>query len=240
MKKILLAATIISASTAGAMAADLPSRKTAPVYAAAAPVMSWTGFYLGANLGYGWMDRFNKQGLQNVWTGVGWVQALVPFSGDPHGGLVGGVQAGYNYQLSPMFVIGGEADIQATSVGGGQIARRVPWFSTIRGRIGVTPFSPNLLVYATGGFALGDLSIGPFFDGFKPTKLATGWTAGGGLEYAFAGNWSAKLEYLITNIGRSDWGGAFGHVPERVHTHTVRLGLNYHFYSASVPVVAKY
>ncbi len=242
MKKFLLAATVIASSFAAAEAADLPSRKMAPPPIAYSPASaySWTGFYVGASVGYGWMDKFNTAGP--IGFGPGGKIALA----DPHGGVVIGPQVGFNYQISPMFVAGVEADWQGSTAGGGVIGRRTPWFATLRGRLGVTPFNPSLMVYATGGFAFGKLQIGPFPlpPGGTASQVATGWTIGGGLEYAFAGNWSAKLEYLFTNLG-----GNFANplllagttTSQRVHDHTIRVGVNYHFYSyGGAPVLARY
>ncbi|MFO1167345.1 MAG: outer membrane protein [Rhodoblastus sp.] len=242
MKKFLLAATMVASSFAAAQAADLPSRKMAPppaVVYSPASVYSWTGFYVGASIGYGWMDNFNRAG--SIGFGPGGKLQLE----SPHGGIVVGPQVGFNYQISPMFVAGVEADWQGSSVGGGVVGRRTPWFATLRGRLGVTPFNPSLMVYATGGFAFGDLRIGPFPlpPGGTISQVATGWTLGGGLEYAFAGNWSAKLEYLYTNIG-ANFANPFvfgATASQRVREQTIRLGVNYHFYSTgSAPVLARY
>ncbi|HMN72032.1 MAG TPA: porin family protein [Rhodoblastus sp.] len=233
MKKLLLAATCFSAVMGGAaFAADLPSRKAPPpIYTSPAPVFSWTGFYIGANVGYGWMDAFNK--------GVVFAPGGLA---DPHGGIVGGGQIGYNYQFSPMFVAGLETDFQGSGVGGGITARKTPWFGTVRARLGVTPFAAPVMLYATGGFAYGRLNIGPFFPtGVSFGKVATGWTAGAGVEYAFTPNWSAKVEYLFTNLGANYPVGVFGSdVQQRVHDHLVRVGLNYRFGWGASPVVAKY
>ena len=240
MKKFLLAATALVMSFGGAQAADLPSRKAPPpMMYSPAPVYSWTGFYLGASIGYGWMDKFNTAGPFGFAPGGRIALA------DPHGGGVIGPQIGFNYQISPMFVAGVEADWQGTTVGGGVIGRRTPWLGTLRGRLGVTPFSPSLMVYATGGFAFGDLRIGafPFPPGGSFSQTATGWTVGGGLEYAFANNLSAKLEYLYTDIGANFPipFGFTGTAQQRVHDHIVRIGLNYHFNSfGGAPVVARY
>lgn len=231
MKKLLLATTLLAGSVAAAQAADLPSRKAPPpVYTTPAPVMTWTGFYAGLNVGYGWMDNFNK----NTVFGTGFA--------NPHGGVLGGGQIGYNWQVSPMFVLGVETDFQGSSVGGGFVPRHTPWFGTLRGRIGVTPFNPNLLLYATGGLAYGDLSIGPDLFGTKYDKVAVGWTVGGGVEYAFSPNWSVKAEYLFKNMG-ADYptGLLFTQQTERVHEHLVRVGVNYRFnWGGPAPVVAKY
>ena len=235
MKKTLSAIALCAVFASGAaLAADLPSHKAAPVYVPPAPVFTWTGLYAGLNLGGGW-------------TNSGWNGAK--------GYVLGGGQIGYNLQLSPMFVAGLETDFQGAS------SRNLNWFGTVRGRLGITPFSPNLLVYGTGGFAYGEgggggnywnnaaLLNGPNNNGLPvvgngwsgANSVKTGWTAGGGVEWAFAPRWSAKVEYLHTDLsgnGDNGWWGA------RVHhnrSNLVRLGVNYHFNVATpAPVFAKY
>jgi outer membrane immunogenic protein len=247
LHKLLFAALAASTAAGSALAADLPSRKEAPVYIAPAPVFTWTGFYVGLNAGYGWLGSYNRANyVTHAWTGWGWAPGYGPVGGNGNGGFVGGGQIGYNYQISPMFVVGLEADFQGSSIGhgggywGGGVNRSVDWFGTLRGRVGVTLFNPQLLVYGTGGFAFGDMRLTNLWGGYAPRTTATGWTAGGGLEWAFTPNWSAKVEYLFTNIGSSNWGGYNPRV-ERVHINTVRAGVNYRFnWGGSAPVVAKY
>jgi opacity protein-like surface antigen len=86
-----------------AAAADLPP----PVYVPAAQVFSWTGFYIGANAGYGWS---NASGTLTTTTG----SEPFNFTGN---GFVGGAQMGYNWQVGPA-VFGAEADFQRTTISG--------------------------------------------------------------------------------------------------------------------------
>lgn len=228
----IVAAASLNAAFTGAQAADLPSRKAPPpVYTQPVSAFDWTGFYVGANVGYGWMDPYNK--------GVAFAPGGLA---DPHGGIVGGGQIGYNYQFSPLFVAGIETDFQGSSVGGGITARNTPWFGTVRARLGLTPFSAPVMLYATGGFAYGRLNIGPSFPtGLIYSKVSTGWTVGGGVEYAFTPNWSVKGEYLFTNIGANFQGAPLQPAfMQRVHDHVVRVGLNYRFGGYAAPVVARY
>ena len=245
MKKLAYCAAALTLTVSSAIAADLPSRKAPAPYVPPPPVFSWTGVYVGVNLGGGWLDRYNVQGYGTAWNGIGWWPVYVPYGDSSPGGIVGGGQIGYNYQISPLFVVGVEADIQGASIGGGTqwwggVAKRgIDWFGTVRGRVGVSLFNPQLLVYGTGGFAYGDLRLNlPLYSGFRQT--ATGWTVGGGVEYAFLQDWSAKVEYLYTNIGASYPGAPS--VQHRAHLHTVRAGLNWHLnlFSSPAPVLAKY
>jgi outer membrane immunogenic protein len=178
-------------------------------------------------------------------------------------GVVGGAQVGYNYQFG-QFVLGVETDFQGSSIRGGNndtsqslilspfrrgseflaplgaltgANTSLEWFGTVRGRVGYL-ILPTLLVYGTGGFAYGQV------DAFGLSNTATGWTAGGGIEWMFAPNWSAKAEYLYVNLSNNNWnnGGGFNfgnaYNPQ---FNIVRAGVNYHFnWGAPAPVVAKY
>ena len=219
-------AVAASLAALSASAADLPSRKEPPpVYLPPPPVFTWTGFYVGLNLGGGWLDRDDD----GHW--------LAPSSQSNTGGVIGGAQIGYNYQLTPLFVVGLETDFQGSSVGGGAIrggalTRSVDWFGTVRGRAGVSMLNAQLLLYGTGGFAYGDLSSNYGWLGSQ-ARTGTGWTAGGGLEYAFLPNWSAKVEYLYTNIG-ANYDPIYVapfivETQQRAHLNTVRAGVNYRF-----------
>ncbi len=219
MNKVLATASTLSLMIfAGtAFASDLPSRKSAPVYVPP-PIFSWTGYYAGLNLG-----------------------ADFPQSGYATGGQAhvnGGGQVGYNLQLSPLFVAGVETDFQGTSSG------LNPWFGTVRARIGVTPFSPNLMFYGTGGFAYGGVNNNwagwnGAFD--NSSSVGTGWTAGGGVEWAFHPNWSVKAEYLYTNLSGNTWNNGWGGGYGQLRSHHIRLGVNYHFNMATPsPIFAKF
>ncbi|MCB8820652.1 outer membrane protein [Microvirga rosea] len=217
MKKILLSSVALLGLTVGAAAADLPSR-TAPAPIMAVPVFTWTGFYIGVNAGYGW----------NTNNGNGYYDPAFGYYGNGNdGGFVGGAQAGYNYQIG-QFVIGVEGDVQYADRGHGDRGYyglgyyygdngSNDWFGTVRARAGVA--FDRALIYATGGFA---------FNGNDG-----GWALGGGLEYAFTNNLTAKIEGLYVNIdngGRNDYGfGYYGHGKDEFGV--VRAGLNYKFSS---------
>ena len=129
------------------------------------------------------------------------------------------------------------------------VAQGMDWFGTVRGRLGVTLFSPQFLIYGTGGFAYADVqNNGGLYGTNRNSATQTGWTAGGGAEWMFMPNWSAKVEYLYTDVsgGNSNtWGGNWGTGINNVNNHTrwntVRAGVNYHFnWGGAAPVVAKY
>jgi outer membrane immunogenic protein len=192
-------------------------------------------------------------------------------------GVVGGGQIGYNWQTQN-WVWGLEADIQGTDEKGSRSAtcptgicsapfgvtalfpgaavplalnQKIDWFGTVRGRAGVL-VSPKVLLYATGGLAYGGVNsnetIGAVPVGFSNTDTRVGYTVGAGIEGVIGGNWTAKLEYLWVDLGRTSGsflttfpalGGGFitssynSHVTDNV----LRVGLNYKF---GGPVVAKY
>jgi len=259
MKYVSLAVAAATFSATAAFAADLPSRKAPPAYIPPPPVFSWTGFYGGVNIGGSWLDRYNFDAWGPAWTGFGWVNATQwNATNYSNGGVSGGVQAGYNYQLWPWLVAGVEADFQGTSISGGApsngwgfglaafpgfsggASRGVDYFGTVRGRLGVTlPGWQQFLIYGTGGFAYGEIRINHGWLG-NLRGVGTGWTVGGGVEWAFMPNWSTKVEYLYTSIGNDQWGG-INLSSQRVHMHTIRAGVNYHFnWFAPAPVLASY
>ena len=212
MKKILLASVALFGFAGAAAAADLPVRSAPPApIIAAAPLFTWTGFYVGVNAGYGWSnDDFDAVDLADE---------------DDDGGFVGGAQVGYNYQIGS-FVVGLEGDIQYADFGGELtfdvdgddvidddddfVFDRGDWFGTVRARAGVA--FDRALIYATGGFAFAD--------------DATGWTVGGGVEYAFTNNLSAKIEGLYVNLDNDD---DFPGFDGETDFGVVRAGLNFRF-----------
>jgi outer membrane immunogenic protein len=184
MKKLLLASLALAALAAvgPAIAADMPFK--ARVYKAPPPVWSWTGFYIGGNVGYSWgRSRTVAMSCGDVLTcATGAAGANVPPGHtlvDPatmsfdNSGWVGGLQVGYNWQFSPKWLAGFEADFDFANIRGSG-ATIMPWndvppsgesftaaasdkiksFGTVRGRFGYLP-ADNLLIFATGGFAYG-------------------------------------------------------------------------------------
>jgi outer membrane immunogenic protein len=221
--KLRIAALALLATTTYAGAADMAA---APVpYTQAAPGYNWTGFYVGAMGGYGWSK---SQG--------------VDFSGGFAGGTIGA-----NWQVSN-FVLGIEgegawADIGQTT-GGGLFGAsdRIEAFGSITGRLGVA-FN-NFLIYGKGGFAAASNKISLTVLGLtaSDTKTHTGYTVGGGVEYGFAPNWSAKAEYLFAHYQSENYFAGIlppGVASGAFDVHTVKAGINYRF-GWGGPVVAKY
>ncbi|MCJ8142354.1 outer membrane beta-barrel protein [Ancylobacter sp. A5.8] len=192
-----LAALLASPAAAADMSYPAPA-----AYAAPAPVFTWTGFYLGGNLGYGW--------------------GTADFSGDTDG-FIGGLQAGYNYQTSGPLVIGVETDIQGTNIGSSTY--EFDYLGTLRLRAGFTV--DQFLLYGTGGFAYG--RAGYELAGLTSKQTSTGWTIGGGAEYAIDANWSAKAEYLYVDLGDETYTTIAGPRNVGSTTNLLRLGANYRF-----------
>jgi outer membrane immunogenic protein len=221
-----LLATLALATALGtaAQAADLPVRSAPPApVVAAAPVFTWTGFYAGVNAGYGW----NANDDDVVIPGVG------TFEVDDEGGFAGGGQIGYNHQIGS-FVLGAEADIQYADIGGdndfdgilnGDDGDDESWFGTVRARAGVA--FDRALVYATGGLAYGEVS-----NGFSSSDdVSVGWTIGGGVEYAFTPNLTAKVEGLYVNLEQDDDDVPVVAGQDETEFGVIRAGLNYKFTS---------
>jgi outer membrane immunogenic protein len=213
-----------------AQAADLADRPYTKSPPAVAAVYDWTGFYVGGNIGgaftngtgFGITDPNNTLGLDG---------GLVPiaFSASPSS-VIGGVHAGYNWQVGPTWLIGVEGDFSFTSLKyQGALAPFVSTFppansfsfssmkiedlATIRGRLGYT--QSQWLLYVTGGAAWmnakasGDVGCpntgfnGCGFNSHDPFSSNTnkwGWVAGVGGEYKLTNNWILGLEYLYYNF----------------------------------------
>ena len=201
---ICLAAVASLAVAGAAVAADLPRGPT-PYYSNPAPsVYNWGGFYAGANLGYEWGK------VTNI--------AINP------NGIMGGLQAGYNWQ-SGAFVFGGETDIQASAADDTFAPWKFsnPWFGTLRARAGYA--MNNILVYGTFGLAYGGLH--GEIPGLDENKTELGWTGGAGMEVGFAPNWSAKVEYLYMELG--DRAFSITGMDNGLQSSIFRFGVNYHF-----------
>jgi len=203
MKKIslLTAAAAMSVSLTGvAKAADLPQRayKAPPVVA---PVMyNWSGFYLGANAGYGWSNQCIDITAIN---GIGGV--FDEGCKSAGGGAIGG-QLGYRWQAGQL-VFGLEAQGDWANIRNSRTSLQNPantfksnldGLGLFTGQIGYA--MENVLLYAKGGAAVGSQTFG-LYDTASGTGLAyadrTHWGAvvGVGFEYGFSPNWTAGIEY---------------------------------------------
>jgi len=264
---------VYAAEAAAAKKAEAAAaKKSANVYkapAAAQPDASWTGFYVGANAGGVWSNT------DLAWTanpaGFPGDDAAIDAAGTGNirsAGFTGGGQVGFNYQVQHV-LLGLEADYGYTGLSGTRTAVAIPavgpaepitesfdsnFLATFRARLGVV--NGSWLIYATGGAAsarvnYNDSIVFPALGSFNAASaniIAAGWTAGGGVEWAFCPNWSVKAEYLHVDLGnKSDT--SFNSSPpfvisRIVHDHSLiedlaRVGLNYRFGPSNV-VAAKY
>jgi outer membrane immunogenic protein len=229
MKRLLLVGFAL-ALTAQAFAADVPQgrrympppRGGGPTYV---PFFSWSGLYVGVNAGYGFGH--------SKWTSAASGATTGDFTLD--GALIGGTM-GYNMQLGGA-VVGVEGDLGWSNIKGsttalclGSCETRNNWLGTLRGRIGYA--FDRFLPYLTAGAAFGDIEASTSPDSGSFNRSNIGWTAGGGLEYAFFSNWSAKLEYLYVDLGKASCNTTCGTTAGTDVTFTtsvVRAGLNYKF-----------
>jgi outer membrane immunogenic protein len=257
MKKVFLASVGLVALAVPAAAADLRTRTPPPAPAPArvvvAPVFTWTGFYIGGHVGWGRLE-----GDSTVVDAVAGIPAGTVF-GTSQNGFLGGAQAGFNWQVSQLvFGIEGQiswADLgkDVTVTGGAplttaNLSTDVNFVATVAGRLGIA--FGNALVYGKGGVAFLDWNSklafsGPVSGNFETGDTATGWMVGGGLEYGFTPNWSAKIEYNFLNFDSVHMpfnaGGVATAVDRDLDMHVVKLGINYRFgWPATAPVVSKY
>lgn len=182
-----------------ASAADLPARTYGKSPAMVAePVYGWTGFYIGANGGYGWKDPTvsyapNDPGSVAGCTGFALATCIPPASFNTRGGLAGG-QIGYNWQISPNWLVGVETDFDWAQINGSGTSNfslfsygpgaftateTVRSLGTFRGRIGFIPVAP-LLIYGTGGLAYGNVSKSAVMPG---SSFGFGGNSIGGFSY---------------------------------------------------------
>jgi outer membrane immunogenic protein len=274
-RKFLLASVgAIALTGSAALAADLPSRAPPPVYLPPPPIFTWTGFYIGGQVGGAWG------------TGGGNITAFDPvtdtfvdtsFGSNNPSGVIGGGHVGFNYQFpgwslfsSSGIVIGVEGSVDGSSLSKTTVVTLPGVFlssgtltahssldiqGSIRGRLGVA--WDRVLIYATGGVAFGGINTDfelsgvdeagvPFFASTSRSNSRTGWTVGGGIEYALTNNWSIGAEYRFTDFGTisrdavlSD--GGFFNAHRRLEENQVQARLTYKFdWYTPPPIVAKY
>jgi outer membrane immunogenic protein len=228
MKRLLLVLMSVTVLAGGrtAIAADL-----APYYRAPPPVLvplfTWTGFYVGGNIG-GAATSINE-----LWSPLpsSTTFGAFPITGSTGGAsFAGGFQAGYNWQFAPTWVAGIEGDWSWADARGNinqpwvlnptgtvvpgsvtSMSSTLDWVSSIRARLGFL-ITPTLMVYGTGGAAWGkiDYAASNFAPATPPPPYTTstafsntqsGWVAGGGVEWAMTPNWMLRGEYLFYSLG---------------------------------------
>jgi outer membrane immunogenic protein len=233
MKKSLLTTAALVTLAGSAFGADIAAAPygKAPMVS---PAYNWTGFYIGAMGGYGWSDRVTS-GNATIATN------------DIKGGFGGGT-IGYNWQTpGSQFVWGLEADAAWSDLKyseplffGLTFQDKIRSFGSVTGRAGFAVDAA--LFYVKGGYAWADNRMAITGGGatlFSESKVHSGWTVGGGVEYGFAQNWSIKGEYMFASYSEENYLSTFtaGGINLGLDVHTVKGGLNYRF---GGPVVARY
>lgn len=226
-----------------------------------APVYGWTGCYIGGNVGGGWARNDVTDFLTVPGFDIGRSTGT---------GIVGGGQVGCDYQMAN-WVFGAQgmfdgAEVKGSLIPNGALAPPNPvgfsrnevlgfkteWLATVTGRIGYL-VQPQALIYVKGGAAWAHntysdndpILVPPFFGNGSATH--TGWTIGGGFEYAFTQNWSFLIEYDFSDFGSRNttiWYNTantgvvnpYGY-NFKPNLQTVLFGVNYRF---GGPVVARY
>jgi outer membrane immunogenic protein len=235
MMRILLGTTMFAGlMVAGAaQAADMPlkAQRAAPAY-----FYNWSGFYIGGHVGGVWGDK--------DWLFTG------PLTTTSHNvsGFLGGGQVGYNWQVGQL-VLGVEAQFSWTNADGESICpnpaarcqTELESITTVAGRLGYA--SNNWLFYAKGGGAwvreehFVRFPANNLLDETSGSYTRSGWMVGAGIEYGFAPNWSAKVEYNFLSLNSEDLTfrriatGAFvenARIDQDLHI--VKFGINYRFW----------
>jgi outer membrane immunogenic protein len=237
MKKLglCLGAVALFTASLAAFAADVdrPAPMTMPIY-------NWTAFYIGANIGGAWASGTLTDNL----TGVS-------FPGN-HSAAMGGGTAGYNWQVSPNFVLGIEGTFDGTTVGNSGITSStavipihgIPtviqgsvgtdWIATLAARFGIAQNNTLYYAKAGGGWADNSASVTNILTGAPVSTSSTtsGWLVGGGIEYGVTPNWTIKAEYDY--LGLSNWTNSGPLLPGDTFTISRRInmfmiGANYKF-----------
>ena len=230
-----------------ALAADLPMPAPPPrapaAYIPVAPLFSWTGIYIGGNAGAAWNRGTVSDAVGNSFT--------LPSN---NAVFTGGGQVGGNWQMGAL-VLGVEGQFDWLSnqnnasagipigVNTIQVISTDRWLTTLTGRVGFA--ADHWLFYAKGGGAwVGNQKVtinetGTFPGSFTSSSGGwnTGWTVGGGIEWAFAGPWSAKIEYDYIKLSSNSFTvpATSTFLPNDTFTtanrniQTVLFGVNYRF-----------
>jgi high affinity Mn2+ porin len=186
-----------------AVAADISMPVKAPHLQS---VFDWRGFYIGAHAGF-------SRGSSSA----GLTDRAPAATGNSFDGMVGGVQAGYNYRLPSGILLGAEADISfpnyltsnsvvsSLAMARSGVTEQWDYVGTARGRVGYV--AGPWLTYATGGLAWAGerfLNAPAIGNNEKTLNTRLGWAAGAGVEYVFAPHWSVRLEYLYSQFGKAE------------------------------------
>jgi outer membrane immunogenic protein len=273
------AAAVASLIGTSAFAADLAPRMYSKAPPPPVAVYNWTGFYIGGNIGYSWGRSRDDSTLTNGAGTVLFANASsVNLDGIVGGGQIGynwqvqnwvwGFEADIQGAdekgsrsftcpagvCTPTFVGILAPGFNGPPVSISPMDQKIEWFGTVRARGGIL-VTPQVLLYGTGGLAYGEvrtaetISTPIVSQAFSNSDTRVGWTVGAGVEGAIGGGWSAKLEYLYMDLGKTSGsflttfpalgGGTISsNFSSRITDNILRVGVNYKF--GGGPVVAKY
>jgi outer membrane immunogenic protein len=223
-KTSLGALALLASIGTSAMAADLGGGRRSglppPAFEPRLNIERWTGFYMGATIGGGFAGG----------TGI---------SGDfgnarsDNRGWLGTVMAGYNWQIGRT-VLGLETDVGTGNLGGSvtngagtTIRRELNAMGTFRARAGFL-LTPALMLYGTGGFAWANMDFERVGVASR-SELLRGYQIGTGAEMLLSPNWTMRLEYVYTDLGKDaiNVGGSLNRFD--TDFHTVRAGVSFKF-----------
>jgi outer membrane immunogenic protein len=239
---LLAGAGVAALSLSAANAADMPVKYRAPP----PPVWTWTGFYVGAHVGGTWGTteaEVNSISVPGLFALNGFT---LPMTSQSSNGFIGGGQIGYNWQ-SGIVVFGIEGELSGTNAKGTAPCLVVfsckseqSWMATAAGRLGLA--DGRDLYYVKGGAAWSHNTYSANLNliaglNTEVSDNRLGWLVGAGIEHAFGGGLSAKLEYDFVDYGSQDYNfplavlGAPVNVGTKIseYQHVVKVGVNYRF-----------
>jgi outer membrane immunogenic protein len=268
MRRQFLLASVGAIAIAGSALAAEPLPPPPPP----APIFTWTGLYAGIQVGYAW-DQDSVTSTSAVpATATVPTHLFVSSLSDSPDGVIGGAHLGYNLQIN-QWVAGLEGTVDGTSLESSHFAAfgfpsilgapvtpilgSFDTYSAIQGsirlRAGIA--FDRVLLYATGGAAFAGITTDysssvPLFLQESDSKTRSGWTVGGGIQYAVTNNWSIRAEYRYSDFGHQvDYPFAVLISPFDLLTvqhhltqNQVQFGISYKFDTQApvAPVVAKY
>ncbi|MCL7997265.1 porin family protein [Brucella sp. 21LCYQ03] len=232
MKRFLMlsSSAFLSIVATGAYAADaISAQEPVPAYVApisAVPAFTWSGAYIGGQIDYSMSKGKFSYGNSPEAKGTG-------------KGFLGGLYTGYNFDIGNNLILGTELDFSAgfnkkkanDKFGASPYASsEIRWSGAARARVGYA--ADRFLPYIAGGLAFGDIKdrLKTADSTFTKDKTRTGWTIGGGVDYAATDNVILRLEYRYTDFGKQSFDlGNSTNYSRKLSTNDIRVGVAYKF-----------